>query len=344
VKQYVGLDVSMKETAVCVVNEAGERLWRGTCASTPEAIAAAIRRHAPLAERIGLETGMLCTWHYHALQALGLPVVCIDARHAKAALMMQINKTDANDAEGLAHIMRTGWFRAVHVKSMPAHGVRALLEARQQIVNMRRDLSNQIRGLFKTFGIVLGKGGGGRFVAMVEEQLEARSGLRPIMEPLLASWRALREQALVLDRRVRGLAQGSQTCRVLMTVPGVGPIIALAFIATIDDPKRFAKSRNVGAHLGLTARRQQSGEMDRQGRISKCGDSLMRHYLFEAAGVLLTRVARYSPLKAWGVRLAQRIGLTKAKIAVARKLAVILHRIWTTQEPFRWSNMSEASV
>lgn len=342
-KQYVGLDVSMKETAVCVVDESGARLWRGTCASTPEAIASVLRQHAPLAERIGLETGMLCTWHYHALRALGLPVVCIDARHAKAALMMQINKTDANDAEGLAHIMRTGWFRAVHVKSMPAHGLRALLEARKQIVNMRRDLSNQIRGLFKTFGIILGKGGSGRFEAMVEEQLGSRSALRQVIGPLLAAWRALRAQALVLDRRVRRLVRDSETCRLLMTVPGIGPITALAFVATIDDPARFAKSRGVGAHLGLTPRRQQSGEMDRQGRISKCGDSLMRHYLFEAAGVLLTRVARWSPLKAWGIRLAQRIGLTKAKVAVARKLAIILHRIWLTREPFRWSKLSTVS-
>jgi transposase len=342
-KQYVGLDVSMKETAVSVVDETGTRLWRGTCASTPEAIALVLRRHAPWAERIGLETGMLCTWHYHALRALGLPVVCIDARHAKAALRMQINKTDANDAEGLAHIMRTGWFRAVHVKSMPAHGLRALLEARKQIVNMRRDLSNQIRGLFKTFGVILGKGGGGRFETMVEEQLEPRSALRHVIGPLLAAWRALRAQALVLDRRVRRLARDSETCRLLMTVPGIGPITALAFVATIDDPARFAKSRNVGAHLGLTPRRQQSGEMDRQGRISKCGDSLMRHYLFEAAGVLLTRVARWSPLKAWGIRLAQHIGLTKAKVAVARKLAVILHRICVTREPFRWSKLSTAT-
>ena len=340
--QYVGLDVSMKETSVCIVDETGRRVWQGKCSSTPEAIATLIRAKAPEAIRVGLETGMLCTWHYHALKPLGIPIFCIDARHAKAALSMQLNKTDANDAEGLAQIMRTGWFREVHVKSMTSHLMRAILEARFQLVNMRRDLSNQIRGQMKTFGIVLGKAGGKRFATLVNEHLVERQELKSFIGPLLAAWQAFGEQIDQLDLQVRHQARDNPACRLLMTVPGIGVINAIAYVATIDDPHRFAKSRNVAANLGLTPRRYQSGEMDRQGRISKCGDTMTRHYLFEAAGVLLTRVTKWSALKAWGIRLSQRVGMTKAKVAVARKLAVIMHRMWITGEAFRWSSTQEA--
>lgn len=342
--QYVGLDVSQKATSVCVVDDAGRKVWAGKCLSTPEALAATIRERAPQAERVGIETGPLCVWHFHGLKALGVPVLCIDARHAKAALAMQVNKTDENDAEGLAHIMRTGWFRAVHVKSLDAQLLRSLLQSRLQLVNMRRDASNQVRGALKVFGIVLPAGRVSTFDRLAREHIGLRSDLSTFIEPLLMAWKSLGEQVAVLDKRLRQVAREHSAVQRLMSVPGVGIVIGLAYVATIDDPQRFAKSRNVGAHLGLTPRRFQSGEMDRQGSISKSGDPLMRHYLYEAAGVLLTRTRRWSTLKAWGVLLAKRIGMSKAKIAVARKLAIILHRMWRTGESFRWGTEPEVTA
>jgi transposase len=343
-KQYVGLDVSQKVTSVCVVDEEGRGIWRGTCPSTPDALAATVRKRAPHAERVGLETGPLCVWHYHGLKTLGVPIVCIDARHAKAALQMQVNKTDENDAEGLAQVMRTGWFRAVHVKSFDAQLLRSLLQSRLQLVNMRRDASNQVRGALKVFGIVLPPGRPATFDRMARDHIADRVELSAFIEPLLMAWRALGDQVAVLDRRLRKIAREHSVVSNLMSVPGVGALIAIAYVATIDDPGRFAKSRNVGAHLGLAPRRFQSGEMDRQGSISKTGDSLMRHCLYEAAGVLLTRTKRWCTLKVWGTRLAKRIGSSKAKIAVARKLAIILHRLWKTGEPFRWGSVTEVAA
>lgn len=340
-KQCVGLDVSEKLTSVCVVDESGRKVWAGKCSSTPEALASTIHERAPRAERVGLETGPLCAWHYHGLRALQVPVQCIDARHAKAALSMQVNKTDDNDAEGLAQIMRTGWFREVHVKSLEAQLLRSLLQGRMQLVAMRRDVANQIRGTLKVFGVVLSTGHRRTFDHLVREGVGARQQLSVFVEPLLAAWQTLSEQVAVFDKRLRKTAREHTVVRHLMTVPGVGPVVGVAFVATIDDPQRFAKSRTVGAHLGLAPRRYQSGEKDFQASISKCGDTLMRQYLFEAAGVLLTRTRRWSTLKAWGVGPIKRIGMRKATVAVARKLAVILHRMWRTGEPFRWGAVEE---
>lgn len=343
-KQYVGLDVSEKLTSVCVVDEEGRKVWAGKCSSNPEALALTIRERAPRAERVGLETGPLCAWHFHGLKALQVPVRCIDARHAKAALAMQVNKTDENDAEGLAQIMRTGWFREVHVKSLEGQLLRSLLQTRLQRVAIRCDIANQVRGTLKVFGIVLPSGRRSTLDHMVREGIGAREELNAIIEPLLAVWRTLGEQVTLLDRRLRKTANEHAIVKRLMSVPGVGPVVGVAFVATIDDPQRFAKSRAVGAHLGLAPRRYQSGEMDFQRSISKCGDSMMRHYLFEAAGVLLTRTKRWNALKAWGVRLVKRIGMRKATVAVARKLAVILHRMWSTGEPFKWGTCQEVTA
>ena len=343
-KQYVGLDVSERLTSVCVVDEEGRKVWTGKCSSTPEALASTIRERAPLAERVGLETGPLCAWHFHGLKGLQVPVRCIDARHAKAALAMQVNKTDENDAEGIAQIMRTGWFREVYVKSLEAQLLRSLLQTRFQLVAMRCDIANQVRGSLKVFGIVLSSGRRSTLDHVVRDGIGAREELNVFIEPLLAVWRTLGEQVTLLDRRLRKTANEHAIVKNLMSVPGVGPVVGVAFVATIDDPQRFAKSRAVGAHLGLAPRRYQSGEMDYQRSISKCGDSLMRHYLFEAASVLLHRTKKWNALKAWGVRLIKRIGMRKATVAVARKLAVIMHRMWSTGEPFKWGASEEVAA
>ena len=335
--QYVGLDVSLKETFVCVVDACGEVVCENSVGTTPETIAKFIEKKAPGAVRVGLESGLLSTWLWHGLRALDVPVVCLDARHAASALKMRINKTDRNDAAGLAQIVRTGWYREVEVKSLDCHEIRAVLLARARLVASRRDLENQARGLLKTFGLLVGKARGKGFEGRVRELIADAPAMAEVMDALLLARRALCAQIARLDVRVRMLAQTIAPCRRLMTVPGVGPITALAYVTAIDDPGRFRKGRSVGAYLGLTPRRYQSGEVDRAGRISKCGDGLVRTLLFEAAGVLLTRVQRTSPLKAWGLRLAKRIGAKKAKVAVARKLAVILHCMWTDGTEFWWT-------
>ncbi len=320
-----------------VVDETGRRLWRGQCATDPEQIERAVRGRAGDDAHVGLETGPMTPWVVHELHGRGLNITCLDARHASAALKMQMNKTDQNDAEGLAQIMRTGWYRSVHVKSLDAHRARALLGARAQLVGMTTRLSNHIRGVLKTFGMLPGVMRGLPFDRRVEALLAGRDDLVPIVRPMLVAWRQLREQIAVFDKAVRTLVKASPTCRLLMSVPGIGVVSVLAYVSTVEDPARFVRSRSVGAHLGLTPRQYQSGEVDRSGRISKCGDALARTLMYEAAVVILTRVKRASSLKNWAQSIAKRSGVGKARIALARKLAVILHSIWRSGEPFRWS-------
>ncbi len=334
---YAAFDVSDKETAIHVLDEHGRLVWKGKRPSEPEVLATALRRHAPELERVGLETGQLAPWLYHSLKALGMPVVCLDARHARAATALQRNKTDARDAETLAQLVRTGWYREARVKSWAAHAGRHLVGARAQLVGMATDLSNQIRSLLRTFGLRITGRAGGTFEAKVREQITDRPEVAAVAEPLLAAWRPMRDQIAALDRKLIEAAKSNATCRLLMTCPGVGVVVASSFSAAVEAPGHFRRSRAVGAYLGLTPRRHQSGEVDRMGEISRWGDGLVRTYLFEAATVLLRRVKRWSPLKAWAVRLAQRAGATKARVALARKLAAVMHAIWRSGEPFRWT-------
>jgi transposase len=340
---YVGLDVSLKQTSICVVDGSGRIVSEGTVNSEPAAIAEFIKSKAGSAKRIGLETGPTTTWLWHELRALGLPVICIDARHAKAALSLQINKSDRNDAFGVARIMQAGWYKQVQVKSLSCHEVRAVLNARAQLVKIKRDLENQIRGLLKNLGLVIGKAGGTVFRRRVEELLGRHGLLWEAVRPLLEVREMVRREIAALYRKLLSLARNDVDSRRSMTVPGIGPITALAYQAAIDEPARFKRSRSVGAYVGLTPRRYASGEVDWSGRISRCGDRMLRTYLFEAAGVLLTRVPQWSKLKAWGIRLWKRIGFKKAKVAVARKLAVILHRMWRDGTDFIWSTKEAAA-
>ena len=340
---YVGLDVSLKQTSICVVNQTGSIVQEGVVDSDPEAIASFVRSRAPGTVRIGIETGPTTTWLWTELNRLGLPVICIDARHAKAVLKMQINKSDRNDAAGIARIMQTGWFKEVRVKDLDSHAIKALLASRALLVKIKRDLENQIRGLLKNLGLVIGRAKFNVFAVRAEELIEDRPELVAAVRPLLDARKAIERQVGDLDRKVHKLARHDAQVRRFMTAPGVGPITALCFKATIDDPTRFKRSRSVGAYIGLTTRRHASGEIDWSGRISKCGDAMLRMYLFEAAGVLLTRVPKWSGLKAWGAKLAKRNGLRKAKVGVARKLAVILHRMWIDGTEFNWSTKKAAA-
>lgn len=339
---YVGLDVSQKTTAICVVDADGRRVWRGLCPTDPEQISARLRRHAGEDARVGVETGAMTPWLVHGLRAEDVDVECLDARRVRAALQMRLNKTDQNDAEGLAQVVRTGWYRAVHVKSLGAHQARSLLGARAQLVGMRTRVSNMIRGVLKTFGLLPGSDRGMRFDRKVEALLEDEPAIAAIIRPLLATWRQLREQISVFDKAVLKQVRSDPTCRLLMTVPGIGALSSLVFVSTVEDPGRFSRSRAVGAHLGLTPRRYQSGEIDRSGRISRCGDALARTLMYEAAIVILYRVKRPLHLKDWALAIAARSGPGEARVALARKLAVILHSLWRSGQPFRWSAQAAA--
>lgn len=265
-KQYVGLDVSQDQTSICVVDESGRVLWQGKCASTPEAIAATLSSKAPEAER--MESGPLSIWLCHGLTALGLPVVCLDARHAQAALKLQLNKSDANDARGL--IVRTGWYREVAVKSLDGQLVRALITARAQLVALRVDLGNQIRGILKPFGLLAGKGVGKTFAEKVRS-LVPDSPLHDVVEALLRSWEAINKEVATLSRRLVTEARQDDTVSRLMTAPGVGVLVALTYVSTIGDPARFTHSSSVGAYVGLTPRRFQSGETPARSRAAATG-------------------------------------------------------------------------
>jgi transposase len=276
------------------------------------------------------------------LSELGLPVVCLETRHLRATLKAMPNKTDRTDARGMAQAVRTGWYRAVHVKSLPAQQVRALLAARQQLVRQVKDLALSLRGLLRNFGLKLGRTGKAGFARRVRELVAGSPHLAMIVEPLLAAFAACRRELAVLHRQVLALTRDDAVCRRLMTAPGVGPVVALAFKSAVDEPGRFTRSRAVGAHFGLTPKRYQSGEVDRSGHITKAGDDMMRTLLYEAATVILARHPRWSPLKSWGVRLAQRQGTKRARIGVARKLAIVLHRMWRDGTTFRWNQEPDA--
>ncbi len=335
---YAGLDVSDKTTHVCVVDGAGAVVWTGACASDPEAIARTLERHAGGLVRVVLETGPLSAFLYHGLVERGSPAVCVCARHAKGVLSARVNKSDPHDAEGLAQMSRTGWFKQVRIKQTATHIDRAQLKIREQLVGSHRAMANQLRGLLKLFGLRLGKvttpGKRRERLAVLFAQ---KPELEPIMQPLVESLEALEAQVRRSSRLLAACAAADPVATRLMSVPGVGPITALSFKSSIEDPDRFARGQDAGAFAGLAPRRNQSGERDYKGRISKAGDPMLRSALYEAANNLLVRVKRPCALQTWGKRLAEAKGAKRARVAVARKLAVLLHRLWQSQTEFRWT-------
>jgi transposase len=336
-KHYAGLDVSVKETSVCIIDEAGKTIREVKVASEPEAIVSVLVDEALTIERIGLEAGPLSQWLYSGLAETGLPVICVETRHMKAALSAQLNKSDRNDARGIAHMMRVGLYRPVHVKTLASQKRRMLLTSRQLLQAKALDIENDLRGTLRNFGLKVGVVGTAKFEARIRELVADHPDLAAMTEPLLIARRVLREQFDVLHRRLLAVVRQDEVCRRLMTVPGVGPVVSLSFRATVDVPARFKSSKAVGAVFGLTPRRHQSGEIDRMGSISKCGDAMVRTMLFEAAQVMLTRSIRWSWLKAWGMKIARHRGMRRATVAVARRMAVIMHRMWADGTEFHWA-------
>src|SRR3984957_5983969 len=321
---FAGLDVSMEETHVSVVDRDGKVILEARTPTAPKTIAAALAK-GPAIERVLFETGRMAPMLFHGLTALGMPVVCVESRQAYQALRSMVtHKTDRNDARGLAHLARTGFFKPVHVKSLPSQAVRALLIARKKLVGQRVTLENQIRGLAVAFGVRLPRGLSSGFAEKAMATGCGIPGLDGAMRGLLAARDAILKAIVAINADMKSLERSSAACRRLMTIPGVGRLTALAFVAAIDDPERFKRSRDVGAYLGLVPRRYQSGEIDYTGSISKGGDRRVRTLRYEAANVMLTRYKGSLKLKDWALAIAKRANKRKARIALARRLALTM--------------------
>lgn len=336
-KYYAGLDVSMEETAVCVIDGDGRMVAEAKVASEPLALAAYLAPWRGSLVEVGHEAGGLAPWLHAGLEEQGVPAVCIETRRMKAYAKASPVKTDRRDAKLIALALRAGLYRAVHVKSAASHRLRLVLTNRQTLLRQARQLQGKIRGDLKVFGIKLGKVGSGGFAARVKAKLTDRPELLSLIEPLLVTRAGQLAQVRAFDRELRCLGRADPVCRLFVTVPGVGVQTALAYRATIECPQRFARSSQVPPAIGLTPRIDASGERSHHGAITKAGDKLLRSLLFEAANALLTRSRRWCALKRWGLDIAKRRGLNRARVAVARKLAIILHRMWLDGTAFRWS-------
>jgi transposase len=338
VEYFAAIDVSLELSSVCVVDGAGKIVRETKVASEPDALIQWFRETGLTLTRIGLEAGPLSQWLHAGLVAAGFPAILIATRHVKAALSAMIVKTDRNDARGMAQLMRMGWFRPVHAKTLPAQEIRALLTGRKLLQAKLLDLEIGLRGLLRGFGLKVGEVSKSKYEARIRERVAGHRMLEHIAEPMLRARAVLRAEYATLHRQVLRLVRADEVCRLFMTVPGVGSVVAVTDKAAIDDPRRFHKSKDVGPHFGVTPKKYQSGEVDWTGGISKVGDAMVRTALYEAATVLLSRVTRFSALKAWAMGVMKRRGLKKARVALARKLAIVLHRMWVDGTPFQWGN------
>jgi transposase len=331
---YAGIDVSLEYSSVCVLDGSGKLVREAKVLSEPEALIAWFGSLGFDLERIGLEAGPLSQWLFAAMKEAGLAIELLETRHVHNAFKTMPVKTDRKDARGIAELMRLGWFRPVHCKSVEAQETRALLTARKLVQTKLHDIELSLRGILRGFGLKVGPTTPKQFEARIKELVEGHPSLQVVAEALLAVRKVLLREFNGFEKRVRSMARSDARARLLMSTPGVGTIVALTYASGIDDPKRFKSSKMVGPHFGLTPKKYQSGETDITGRISKIGDVAVRTALYEAAHVILTRPVKGSGLKSWAARLAKRAGMKKAKVALARKLAVIMHRMLVDGKPF----------
>lgn len=351
---YVGLDVSQKQTWICVVDEKGAVVAQGGAFTRAEDIYGWLGNRVEHAQivRVGLEAGNMSSWLYSGLTKLGMTVVCLEAFQAHRFLAAQRNKTDKNDAKGLAQLTRMGegFLKLVTVRSQGNQEVRALIAMREHLMHQKIDLENHISGILKPFGLLVARGNISADVfrdRVIEALCKAEDHgvkIRDIVMPPLDLYADACFHLSRLTKQVEDLAHANPVCQRLMTAPGVGPLVALSLMCAVDYPERFKKSEDVGAYFGLTPRQFQSGETDYMTGISKRGDKMVRHHLVIAATVMLTASKKWHPLKAWGVKIAKRQGFNKARIAVARKLAIIMHRMWINQQDFQWKAVSKEEL
>ena len=332
---YVGIDVSLEYSSVCIVDGSGKIVGEAKVASEPTALIGYFHSLGLALSRIGLEAGPLSQWLYAAMKDAGLAVELLETRHVHDAFKAMPVKSDRNDARGIAQLMRLGWFRPVHCKSIGAQELRAVLTARKLIQSKLRDVENSLRGILRGFGLKVGRTTARSFAGRIRELVAGQANLEVIAQALLEVHAVLLREFNGFEKRVRIMAREHAKATLLMTTPAVGPIVALTYAGAIDDPARFHSSKQTGAHFGLTPKKYQSGQTDVTGRISKIGDAAVREALYQAAHVMLTKpVKGCTELKSWAMRIARRAGMRKAKVALARKLAVVMHRMLADDKPF----------
>jgi transposase len=334
-KYYAGIDVSLESASVCVVDEQGLIVREGKVGSEPEALIGWLAKPGAKVVLIGLEAGPLSQWLHAGLRKAGLTVELLETRHVRAAFRAMSVKTDRKDARGIAQLMRLGWYRPVHCKSLPAQEMRALLTARKLLQEKLHAVEMSLRGILRNFGAKVGQTTARGFESRVRTLVEGQPTLQAVADALLGARKTLAGELARLEKRVRSASRHDDRVKLMMTAPGVGSIVGLTYVAAVDVPGRFRSSSSLGPHFGMTPRRYQSGEIDISGRISKVGDSSVSSALYEAAHIILTKpVKGAGELKRWALALVKRAGKKKAKVALARKLAVILHRMWMDWTPF----------
>jgi transposase len=310
------------------VDASGKIVREGRVLSEPTALISWFGSLGLELSRIGLEAGPLSQWLYAAMKQVGLVVELLETRHVRKAFEAMPVKSDRNDARGIAQLMRLGWFRPVHCKSIGAQETRAVLTARKLVQSKLQDVENHLRGILRGFGLKVGKTTKLSFARRIRELAANHASLEMIAEALLSVHAVLLREFKAFEKQVRSMARQDAKARLLMSMPAVGPIVALTYASAIDDPGRFKSSKRAGAHFGLTPKKYQSGQTDYTGRISKIGDASVRTALYEAAHIMLTKPLKdCSQLKSWAMRVARRAGMSKAKVALARRLAVIMHRM-----------------
>jgi transposase len=325
---YAGIDVSLEDSSVCVVNANGKIVREGKVPSEPDALINWFKSLGLELSRIGLEAGPMSQWLYAAMTQAGLVVELLETRHVRDAFKAMPVKSDRNDARGIAQLMRLGWFRPVHCKSIGAQETRAMLTSRKLVQSKLQDVENHLRGILRGFGLKVGKTTNSSFGRRILELVANHASLATIAKALLPVHAVLLREFKAFEKQVRSMARQDAKARLLMSTPSVGPIVALTYASAIDDPGRFKSSKLVGAHFGLTPKKYQSGQTDYTGRISKIGDASVRTALYEAAHIMLTKPLKgCTQLKSWAMRIARRAGMSKAKVALARRLAVIMHRM-----------------
>ena len=342
---YAGIDVSLECSSGCVVDATGKIVRETKVASEPEALIGWFRSLGGELVRIGLEAGPLSQWLYATMRAAGLAVELLETRHVSDAFKAMPVKSDRNDARNIAQLMRLGWFRPVHCKSMSAQETRAMLTARKLIQAKLQDVENSLRGILRGFGLKVGKTTKRSFAARIGELVAGHPALETIAMATLAVHAVLLREFNGFEKRVRAMSLLDAKARLLMSTPAVGPIISLTYASAIDDPTRFTSSKRAGPLFGLTPKKHQSGETDYSGRISKNGDASVREALYEAAHIILTKpIKGCTQLKSWAMRIAKRAGMSKAKVALARKLAVIMLRMLKDNVPFNSTATATAAA
>lgn len=341
-KYYAGLDVSMKETSIAISNESGKIVLETICVTEPEAIAKALNDSGFVLEKIGLESGCISFWLIDELKKLGLTGICIESKQMATLIALNVNKTDRNDARQIAQAMRCNLYKEVHLKTKESVEIGLQMGTRRTLIEIRTKLKNSIRGFLKAYGIRLGTISHNKFPSEVRSSISSCiNEVQEAIEGLLKSYEEVCKNIECAEKALEVLCKKDPVIELFESIPGVGTITSLTYKAVIDNPHRFLKPRDIGAYLGLTPNQYSSGDTTKQGRISKCGSSELRTLLIECATVILTRTKGWTKLKAWGLKIMKRSGLKKAAAAVARKLAIIMLRMWQEGKPFIWGEKKE---